>query len=291
MGLRYEGTVYRPPSEAGSLLIQTTIGCPHNKCRFCGMYKDLRFRIRLLEDILEDLDRARDYYGPEVRTVFFPDGNSIVMKTASMVKVLERARRNFPRLERATTYGAARYLALKDLEELKTLAEAGLSRVHMGLESGDEETLKAMRKGATAAESAAAGRKVKEAGLELSVYYLVGLGGRTRLTEHALASASVLNAMGPDFIRLRTYYPVKEAPLWEDIQAGRFELPSPHEALRELRLLISNLETPALVLSDHVSNYLNLSGHIPMDKEDMLNEIEAALSREENMFRRHLPHL
>lgn len=289
--MRYEGVVYRPPSEAGSLLIQATVGCPHNRCRFCGMYKNKRFKIRTLREIFADLAQARDLCGPSVRTLFLPDGNTIIMKTSSLVKVLERSYEHFPNLKRVTVYGSARFLALKDLEELKALRQAGLRRVHMGLESGDDPTLRAMAKGASAAESVAAGQKVKAAGLELSAYYLVGLGGRDRLREHALASAAALTAMGPDFIRLRTYYPVPEAPLYEDIQAGRFVLPSPHEALRELELLVSALEGPSMLVSDHVSNYLNLTGEIPGDKPELLAEIQAALGREESGLVRHLTHL
>lgn len=289
--MRYEGTVYRPPSEAGSLLIQATIGCPHNKCRFCGMYKDKRFRIRKLADIMEDLAEAGNRFGSGVRTLFLPDGNTIIMKTASLLQILEKSRAIFPALERITLYGSAKFLAHKTLDELKTLRRAGLSRVHMGLESGDDETLRAMKKGATAAESAVAGKKVREAGLELSVYYLVGIGGRQRLIEHALASAQVINIMNPDFIRLRTYFPVKSAPLYEDIENGDFELPSAHEALRELELLISNIETSSLLLSDHISNYLNLSGRLPDDKPELLQEIKNALECDESRYHRRITHL
>lgn len=197
--MRNQGTVYRPPSEAQSLLIQATIGCPHNRCRFCGMYKGQRFKIRLVKDILEDLDLAGAYYGPNVRTLFLPDGNTIVMKTSSLIQILEQARKNFSNLERITLYGSARFLILKEFEELKALHEAGLSRVHMGLESGDDETLKIMDKGAAASECVEAGQRVIEAGIELSVYYLVGLGGRARLEEHAVKQRSCPECHGSGF--------------------------------------------------------------------------------------------
>ena len=286
--MRYEGTVYRPPSEAGSLLIQATIGCPHNKCRFCAMYKDKRFRIRRVDDILEDLDAARDRYGPVVRTLFLPDGNTIIMKTSSLLRILERAGRNFPGLERITMYGSARFILIKKVEELRALKEAGLSRLHMGLESGDDETLRVMMKGATAEESVTAGRRVRQAGLELSVYYLVGIGGRSRLERHALASARALSAMTPEFIRLRTYYPVPQAPLFKDIQSGDFELPGALEALRELELLVSNLSGPSMLVSDHVSNYMNLTGRLPEDRDELLAEIHNGVSQGEQRFKRHL---
>jgi len=149
--MRYEGTVFRPPSEAGSLLIQCTIGCPHNRCTFCPMYKDKRFRIRPVAEIKEDLDMARQTYGDGVRTVFFPDGNTIIMKTPDLAEVLAYTRRLFPRVERLTLYGSARFVNLKSDEEMKRLREAGLSRLHMGMESGDDATLAYIKKGTTAA--------------------------------------------------------------------------------------------------------------------------------------------
>ncbi|MBW1708449.1 MAG: radical SAM protein [Deltaproteobacteria bacterium] len=286
--MRYQGPVYRPPSEAGSLLIQATLGCPHNKCRFCSMYKNKRFKIRLLRDIFEDLDRALEFYGSNIHTLFLPDGNTIVVKTSSLIKIIERARRNFPELERITVYGSARFLLLKKIEELKALREAGLSRVHMGLESGDDEVLKEMEKGATAAECAEAGRKVKEAGIELSVYYLLGLGGLARLEEHARKSAEVINAIGPDFIRIRTLSPLEGTPLYSDYLSGHFTLPSPHEAMRELKYLVEGLEGPFMLLSDHINNYLNLTGKLPDDKKDFLAEIEAARECDDSWFVRRL---
>lgn len=286
--MRYEGAVFRPPSEAGSLLIQATIGCPHNKCRFCGMYKEKRFKIRLLRDIHEDLDRAREYYGPYIQTLFLPDGNTIAMKASSLVSILEKARENFPHLERITVYGSARYLLLKKPEELKKLKKAGLSRLHMGLESGDDKTLELMEKGATGAESVLAGKKVTEAGIELSVYYLLGLGGRERLAEHAGHSAEAINAMGPDFIRIRTLRASRGTPLYEDVLEGRFQVPSPQEALEELKILVSGLEGSSMLLSDHISNCLNLTGELPGDKEELLNEIEETRIRRGSRFTRSL---
>ena len=276
--MRYEGIVYRPPSEAGSLLIQATIGCPHNRCRFCGMYKATRFRVRLLRDILDDLDMALEVWGPEVRTLFLPDGNSIVMKTASLTRVLTHAGECFPGLERITVYGSARFIKLKSRGELEDLRRAGLTRIHMGLESGDDATLARMEKGATAAESIEAGRKAKEAGIELSVYYLLGLGGRDRLEDHARASAEAINAMAPDFVRVRTLSPTPGTPLHDDVLEGRFETPTPDEAMRELGLLVAGLSGSTMLVSDHVSNYLNLTGRLPEDKTELLAEVEAAAS-------------
>lgn len=284
--MRYEGTVYRPPSEANSLLIQATIGCPHNKCSFCSMYKRSKFRIRSVEDIKEDLLAAHDYYGPYIESLFFPDGNTIIMKTDQLVEIFSYAKELFPTLKRITVYGSARFVNKKKLEDLQRLKEAGLSRIHTGMESGDDITLARIQKGTTAAEIIEAGLKLKKVGIDTSEYYLVGIGGKERWREHALESARVLSEFSPDFIRLRTFVPVRHTPLYEEYQQGTFQLLSPHEALREIGLLIANLHCEgSMVLSDHVSNYWNIEGRIPDDKEHMLAEIERALTIPEERFR------
>lgn len=284
--MRYEGTVYRPPSEANSLLIQATIGCPHNKCTFCTMYKESRFKIRPVEEIKEDLRSARDYYGEYVESLFFPDGNTIIMKTAQLVEIFSYAKQLFPYLQRITVYGSARFVNKKSLEELQQLKDAGLSRVHTGMESGDDVTLQKICKGTTSAEIIAAGLKLKQVGIDTSEYYLVGIGGKERWREHALESARVLSAFSPDFIRLRTFVPVPGTPLYDDYKQGKFNLLSPHEALQEIGLLISHLHCEgSYVLSDHVSNYWNISGRLPDDREIMLEAVKTALAVPENRFR------
>ncbi len=284
--MRYEGTIFRPPSEAGSLLIQATVGCPHNKCTFCSMYKNTRFRVRSVEDIKEDLVTARDYYGPFVESVFFPDGNTIIMKTAQLEEIFRFTRELFPELQRITIYGSARFVNKKGLEELKRLKEAGLTRIHMGMESGDDITLERICKGVTAAEIITAGQKLKETGIEVSEYYMVGIGGRARWKEHAEGSARVLSAINPDYIRLRTFAPEGNTPIMEEIKAGTMQLLSPHEALREIRVLIENLQCQgSMVVSDHISNYWNINGILPRDRDQMLAEIDKALQINEARFR------
>ncbi|MBT9172204.1 MAG: Biotin synthase [Syntrophomonadaceae bacterium] len=284
--MRYEGAVFRPPSEAGSLIIQATVGCPHNKCAFCAMYRNSKFRIRPVSEIKEDLDMARDCYGSGVRTVFLADGNTVVMKTADLVEILTYARKLFPHLERITVYGAARFIIRKSLDEWRTLREAGLSRLHSGMESGDDEVLQRIDKGATSEEIIRAGRLVKEAGIQLSEYIIVGVGGRELWRCHAVGSALVLNAINPDFIRLRTFMPVPGAPIYDLCRQGSFGLLSPFEALRETRLFIEHLNgIESELLSDHVSNYWNVSGKLPDDKEKMLAEIDRALGMDEKSFR------
>ncbi len=289
--MRYEGTVYRPPSEAGSLLIQATLGCPHNKCTFCGMYKKTKFRIRPTEEVKADLKMALDYYGPNVKTLFFPDGNTICLKTKDLVEILRYSRQLFPNLERITVYGSAKFILRKTPEELQALREAGLTRIHSGMESGDDLTLERICKGANAQTIIEAGLKAKQAGLEISEYILVGIGGRRRWQEHALGSARVLSAIDPHFIRLRTYYPVRRTPLYDELVRGEFELPSPHEALREVRLLVENLQGTGLLLSDHISNYCNINGKLPKDKNAMLAELDKALSVDETLLERNLTNL
>ncbi|HEX3010553.1 MAG TPA: radical SAM protein [Syntrophomonadaceae bacterium] len=284
--MRYEGTVYRPPSEANSLLIQATIGCPHNKCSFCSMYKRTRFRIRPVEDIKEDLLAARDFYGPNVGSLFFPDGNTIIMKTEQLLEIINYARELFPSLKRITVYGSARFVNKKSLEDLKRLKEAGLSRIHTGMESGDDITLRRINKGTSSTEIIEAGLKLKKAGIDTSEYYLVGIGGKDRWREHAMESARVLSEFSPDFIRLRTFVPVRHTPLYDEYQEGTFQLLSPHEALTEIGLFIANLNSEgSVVLSDHVSNYWDIEGYIPRDKERMLAEINQALTIPESRFR------
>lgn len=285
--MRYEGTVYRPPSEANSLLIQATIGCPHNKCTFCPMYKDIRFKVRKVEEIKEDLKAAQEYYGDVVQSIFFPDGNTIIMKTDQLLEIFDYAYELFPNLGRITVYGSAKYVNKKSQDDLIRLKAAGLTRIHMGMESGDDVTLEKIQKGTNAEELIASGLKLKAAGLELSEYYLVGVGGKERYAEHAINSAKVLSAFSPDFIRLRTFTPVPGTPLFDDYQSGAFTLLSPHEALQEIKLLVENLICDqSMVLSDHVSNHWNIEGMIPNQRPQMLQEIDRALSIDESRFRK-----
>lgn len=284
--MRYEGTVYRPPSEANSLLIQATIGCPHNKCTFCPMYKGTKFRLRPVSEILEDLDMARRYYGDWIRSIFFPDGNTIIMKTDDLIKIFDHAHSLFPNLQRITVYGSARYVSKKSSGELKRLQAAGLNRIHMGMESGDDVTLTRIQKGTTSEQIIAAGCRVRDAGIQLSEYYLVGIGGLDRTVEHATASARVLSLISPDFIRLRTFVPIPGTPLYQEWLTGQFKLLQPHQALREVRLLIENLDARgSILLSDHVSNYWNIQGQLPDDKGAMLEQINEALQIPEEYFR------
>jgi len=284
--MRYEGAVYRPPSEAGSLIIQATLACPHNKCAFCGMYRGRAFRARPTEEVIEDLDMALEAYGPHgVQTIFLADGNTAVLSTEKLVAIGGAAKARFPDLQRITMYGSAKFLVTKSLEQWRQVAAAGITRIHSGLESGDGVTLQAIHKGVTPDEAVEAYRHIRRAGIELSVYLMVGVAGVERWREHALGSAHVLNQAPPTFIRLRTFVPQPGTP-WHDCwRSGGLTLLSAYEALQETRLLIEQLEAPTMLLSDHVSNFLDVRGRIPEDKAAMLAEIDAALQWPLRAFR------
>ncbi|MDM8522358.1 radical SAM protein [Desulfococcaceae bacterium HSG8] len=284
--MRYEGPIYRPPSEADSLLIQATAGCPHNRCTFCMIYKKgPRFKIRKLSEIKEDILEARKIYGENVRTLFFPAGNTIAMKTDDLCEICRFSRTVFPNTGRITVYGSSQFIHKKGPEDLKRLASAGLSRIHVGLESGDDVILRRIRKGTDSQQQIKAGKWVMDAGMELSMYVILGIGGRDRTIPHAIETAKVLNEVEPDFIRLRTFVPKIDTPLLEDIQSGVFEVLGPHEVLRETARIIENLSASSYLASDHYTNYINLEGRLPGEKAGFLEQISSALQKDESAFR------
>ncbi len=284
--MRYQGPIYRPPSEADSLLIQATVGCPHNRCTFCLVYKNgPRFSVRDVTDIKEDILKARDIYGDCVRTLFLPAGNTIAMKTEDLCEILVFAKAVFPEIERVTVYGSSQYIHKKGPQGLKRLAEAGLSRIHVGLESGDDVILKKIKKGTDSREQIQAGKWVMDAGIELSVYVILGIGGKERTEPHARETARVLNQIEPDFIRLRTFVPKINTPLLEDVENGAFQMLGPHEVMQETAVLIKGIEASSYLASDHYTNYINLEGRLPGAKNRLLEEIETVLKRDEASFR------
>jgi radical SAM superfamily enzyme YgiQ (UPF0313 family) len=284
--MRYEGPIYRPPSEADSLLIQATVGCPHNRCTFCMVYKEgIKYKVRPVEDIKEDLCEAFDKYDRHVRTVFFPAGNTIAMKTDELCEICRHAKELFPNLQRITMYGSSNYIARKGPEGMEKLAKAGLSRIHVGLESGDDEILRLIKKGTNSEEQIAAGKYVMDAGIELSLYVILGIGGKQRTDQHAVETAKVLNRISPDFIRLRTFVPKINTPLLKDVMDGTFVMLGPHEVLRETAEIVKRLEVNSYLTSDHYTNYINIEGQLPAAKERMLQIIEAALKKSEDQFR------
>ncbi len=277
--MRYEEPLYRPPCEAGSLIVQVTLGCPHNRCAFCGMYKMKKYRVRDPEEVKADLRRARLVYR-HVESVFLADGNTIAMNSDKLADILRYIRRLFPEVERISSYGGGRFLKGKSVEALRKLKEAGLDIIYFGLESGDDEILKAVDKGVDSRDMVVAARRVKEAGILLSVYILLGLGGEDRWRQHAENTARALNAMQPHFIRPRTLYLLPGTPLFREAQEGRFREASGETVMRELQILLGRLELEdAWFLSDHVSNYVPIYGHLPEDREKMLAAVEMAMEK------------
>ncbi len=287
--MRYQGPIYRPPSEADSLLVQATVGCPHNKCSFCMVYKKgPPFRIRPVEEVEADLRRAAAELGPWVRTIFLPAGDSLAVPTPELARICRSARELFPRLERITTYASFPSVEAHGPAGLAELAAAGLGRLHLGLESGHAPTLRRHKKGTHPAQQVRAGRMALAAGLELNLYVLLGLAGPEHSQEHARATAAVLNrinAAGPLTIRLRTLVPKVNTLLLHWLRRGRFTLCTPHQVLAECRELISRLEGPARLFSDHYTNYLDLHGRLPHDRARLLARIEEALTRPRRAFR------
>ncbi len=283
--MRYEGPVYRPPSEARSLLIQATVGCPHNRCTFCLVYKKIRFKVRPVQEIKEDLEEAARLYGDGVRTVFFPAGNTIAMPTEALAEVCRYAHDLFPKLERITVYGSSQFVLKKGLQGLRLLAAAGLKRIHVGWESGNDEILAAINKGATRAVHAEAARLLREAGVELNAYVILGIGGQKGTAAHARDTATLVNEAPPEVLRLRTFVPKVNTSLLDDVLAGRFRMLTPHQVLAETVALIEGITATVRLESDHYTNYLNISGNLPEERERMLHVLERAQKRSETDFR------
>ena len=301
-GLRrrdYDFPPYRPPSEAESLLLRVTRGCPWNRCTFCSMYKHSKFEIRDLKEILEDIESAKELYGGRVGSVFIGDSNSLVVKTETLLEILKALYDSFPRIERVTSYARAKTLVKKPLKELEQIFKAGLTRLHVGLETGDRDLLNEIEKGTTPEEMIEGGKKAISAGFEYSLYVLLGIGGEEKWEQHAKGTAEVLNGIDPHFIRVRTCVPQPDSPLYHSMMEGRFKSSSPETILKETRLLLQELHVTSQFLSDHVSNLLPLHGKLPDEKERMIEMIDEALEglkrdphlRDELEMRRHLTNL
>ena len=277
--MRYEGTIYRPPGEWRSWLLQVSVGCPHNACTFCGMYKDKRYRVRPLEEIYEDIALARAAYG-DVNRVFLCDGDAAAMDTGELLAVLERLYETFPTLERVNAYAGPVSALAKSHEELRALREAGLVRLYLGVESGSDGVLRAVHKGVDAAGMLEAGRRLVSAGFDLWTMVLIGLAGPGEASRtHALDTAALINAMGPRHLSALTYLPERGTVLGRAVERGEFRLLTAREALEETRLLLEHLEVdPLHFTSDHASNYLPLKGGLPGDRARLLSLLDQALA-------------
>lgn len=275
--MRYYGDVYRPPSEAYSLIVQVTYGCSHNTCAFCSMYKNKRFALRPMEEILEDFKEAAARYGKNVKRIFLADGDALIRKTEDLLLILDEVRKLFPNLERTTSYASPASLLLKSQEELSELKEHGLEMVYLGLESGCNEVLKKIQKGYLAEEIVQAGCKARKAGMKLSVTAISGLGSRELSKKHALETAKAFSAMNPEYIGILTLEVIEGTPMYDWTREGSFELLNPVEILEETKTLVQNLDSPGSIFrANHASNYLPLKGTFNQDREMILEQIKMA---------------
>lgn len=275
--MRYEGTVYRPPSEANSLILQVTIGCAHNKCTFCSMYKDKQFRMRPESEIFEDIEAAKKIY-PYVDKFFLADGNALVMATDKLARIMEKIKSLFPECKRIGIYGSPSDILSKSSEDLEYLKTLGLGIIYMGIESGSDQVLNHVKKGATSAQIIEAGQKVMSLDILLSTMVISGLGGESLWEEHALESAKVINAIAPDYIGLLTLLIEPNTPLAYEIEQGKFEILKPLNVLKETLLMVKNIKVShAVFRSNHASNYVALRGVFPEDQNRVLGQIERAI--------------
>lgn len=275
--MRYEGKMYRPPSEHNAYIVQATIGCSHNACTYCDMYRDKQFRVRDLDQTLEDLDTALAVAGDRIQKVFVADGDALVLPMDHWQAILERCQR-FPNLKRVSCYAMARNVNGKSSDELETLAKGGLTRLYIGPESGDDVVLKRIAKGDTFDGHVQAARAAHAAGMELSVIALLGAGGTERSDEHAHETARLVTAMDPEFFAALSLTVIPGTPHQKLVDRGRFVLPSPMQMLRELRTIVAEANpTDALFRTNHASNYLPLQGRLPRDRDGIVRAIDLAL--------------
>ena len=279
--MRYEGKIYRPPSEADSYILQATIGCSWNHCTYCDMYRDKRFRVRDLDETLADIRAARRAYGRDVEKVFVADGDALVMDLEQWQAILTACREVFPRLRRVSAYATAMNLVAKSVEELEQLRALGLSLLYIGPETGDDVTFERIAKGADFADHVEASRLARAAGIDLSAIFLLGAGGVARSQAHAEGSAKLITEMDPAFFSLLTLTVVPGTPIAKLQQRGKFELPSVQRMLEELRTIVALARpTDAVFRTNHASNYLPLGGNLPADRERILAAVDAALAGE-----------
>jgi len=276
-GMHYEGTCIRPPSEAMSILLQVTLGCSHNKCTFCGTYKDKRFSIKDDDIILSDILFASKYMKRQDR-VFLMDGDALIIPQKRLMWILEQIREHLPWVRRVGAYANAKSIRMKSLEELIELKETGLGILYLGVETGEEALLKKIRKGASSQNLIKMGRKVREAGIKLSVTVLIGIGGKEGSLRHARATGELLSAMDPNYVGALTVMLIPGTQLYQEFEEGRLELPGQKELLLELREMVAHTNlSRGLFFSNHASNYLPIRARLPKGKQQALDEIDSAL--------------
>lgn len=281
--MHYEGNIIRPPSEADSIILQVTVGCSHNSCTFCGAYRDKRFRIKESNIIEQDIGFAAQYCQRQ-KTVFLADGNALSLPQRSLKALLAKIKVELPQVRRVSLYANARDILQRSVEDLKELKELGLQRIYMGLESGHDPTLKAIAKGDDSKTIVKAGKRVREAGIFLSVTVLLGIGGVEHSQAHAEATALALNVMQPNQVAVLTLMILENTPLARQVESGMFQLPDKRELFVELRTLLQGLDLPrSQFQANHASNYFTLDGRLPKDKEKFLSFVNDALSGKINL--------
>lgn len=277
--MKYEGTIYRPPSEADSLILQVTIGCSHNKCTFCGSFKDKKFRVRSLDEIKEDVNEAKQY-ARYIKKVFLADGDALIIPQKTLLPIVGLVKDAFPKLERIGVYGNTKSILKKSIEELKTLKDLGVGIVYLGVESGDQVVLDRVSKGTLLDKTAEAAKRVKDAGILLSVTVLLGLGGVERSRIHAEETGKFLSRIKPDYAGALSVIVVPGTVLARQVKEGTFVVPDPYMLLEELYIMIKNINVERMYFaSNHASNYLPVKAWLPDEKEKTLKAIEHVLAR------------
>lgn len=283
--MRYEGNIFRPPSEAYSLLVQVTIGCTHNKCTFCSMYKDKKFRVRDLDEVIQDLKWAKEHYR-RVERIFLCDGDALALSNNRLMPILEFISDNFPECERVTVYGRAKDALKKTDEEMRQLYEAGIKMVYLGAESGSEKVLKAINKGETRQELIDGVKKIETSGMKASVTFISGLAGKDGWEDHAIQTGTMISEMQPSYVGLLTLMVEPGVPMADDIQSGKLRLLSAEEIMAETLLMLqnTNVQKDCVFRSNHASNYVSLRGTLPADREKMMALLRKAMNNHD-MFK------
>jgi len=277
--MKYEGMIFRPPSEADSLILQVTVGCSYNRCTFCSAYQGKRFRIKSFEEIKEDVDEVSPY---KIRRVFLADGDALSIPQKGLLQILSYLKARLKGLERVGVYANAKDILRKDVEELKALRDLGLEILYLGLESGDPEVLKRIKKNATVDQLIRAGKRVKESKILLSVTVILGIGGVEGSPSHAAETGKVLSAMDPDYVGALSLMIVPGTPIAKEIETGSLVLPTPFGLIQELETMITNCQfTHCFFASNHASNYLPLRIQMPEQKEEALRRIREVLQRKD----------
>lgn len=277
--MQYYGNVFRPPSEGRSLIIQATVGCAHNKCSFCYMYKDDNFIIRPLEDIKKDLIEMSQY-GSYWRRIFLADGDALVLKTSDLLEILKTIKQYYPNIERVSSYATAGDINRKSIEELKALRDAGLEMLYIGFESGDDEILRKINKGLTYKDYVSAMAKCKEVGFKTSITIIAGLGGVELMEQNAKGTAKIISETKPDYVSYLTMRIYKNTPLYLDYINGKFNMPNAEEILQEMKIFLENVDSEGTIFrSNHASNYVLLAGTLNEDKKGLIEAIDKTLKK------------